>query len=81
MQNTEALLAFYRDLGFTVSKNANLCSVYVGDQMINFHRPTLWPRETFTPRAPAAKPALRGFVFCMGRYTGNVEGDDGPSRC
>src|SRR3954467_2032918 len=57
MQNTDAMLAFYRGLGLQVVENANACSVYIGGgQMINFHRPEFWPRETFTLRAPAAKP-------------------------
>src|SRR5579862_4192248 len=63
MQNTEAMIAFYRDLGFTVSENTSICSVYVGDQMINFHRPALWQRETFTLRAPAAKPPCGDLCF------------------
>src|ERR1700681_3885571 len=45
MQNTDTMLAFYRGLGFDVSETANACSVHIGDQMINFHRPTLWQRD------------------------------------
>ena len=56
MQNTEPMLVFYRALGLQVTENAQACSVYVGDQMINFHRPLLWQRESFTLRASAAKP-------------------------
>ena len=56
MQNTDAMLAFYRGLGLEVRENATACSVYIGSQMINFHRPATWQRETFTLRAPAAKP-------------------------
>jgi catechol 2,3-dioxygenase-like lactoylglutathione lyase family enzyme len=63
MQNTEAMLAFYRGLGFDVSENANACSVYIGDQMINFHRPTAWQRASFTLRAPAAKPPCGDLCF------------------
>jgi catechol 2,3-dioxygenase-like lactoylglutathione lyase family enzyme len=63
MQNTEAMLAFYRRLGFAVSENTNLCSVYIGEQMINFHRPALWQRETFTLRASAAKPPCGDLCF------------------
>src|ERR1700728_4155619 len=55
MQNTEAMLAFYRRLGLQVSESANACSVYIGTQMINFHRPALWQSEAFTLRAPAAR--------------------------
>ena len=30
MQNTQAMLAFYRSLGLEVSENATACSVYIG---------------------------------------------------
>ena len=63
MQNTEAMLTFYRGLGLPVIENANACSVYIGDQMINFHRPALWQRETFTLRAPAARPPCGDLCF------------------
>lgn len=63
MQNTEAMLAFYRGLGFSVSENAVACSVYIGDQMINFHRPATWQRESFTLRAPAARPPCGDLCF------------------
>jgi catechol 2,3-dioxygenase-like lactoylglutathione lyase family enzyme len=63
MQNTDAMLAFYRGLGFDVSENPTACSVYIGDQMINFHRPATWQRETFTLRAPAAKPPCGDLCF------------------
>jgi catechol 2,3-dioxygenase-like lactoylglutathione lyase family enzyme len=56
MQNPEAMVAFYRGLGLQMSENANAVSVYIGDQMINFHRPAHWQDATFTLRAPAAKP-------------------------
>jgi catechol 2,3-dioxygenase-like lactoylglutathione lyase family enzyme len=63
MRNTEAMLAFYRALGLEVTEGANACSVYIGDQMINFHRPALWQRETFTLRAPPAKPPCGDLCF------------------
>ena len=63
MQNTEAMLAFYRRLGCEVSENQNSCAVYIGDQMINFHRPALWQRESFSLRAPAAKPPCGDLCF------------------
>ena len=63
MQNVEAMLAFYRGLGLPVSENAGACSVYIGDQMINFHRPATWQRETFTLRAPSAKPPCGDLCF------------------
>ena len=63
MQNTDAMLAFYRGIGFKVSESANACSVYIGDQMINFHRPAAWQRASFTLRAPAAKPPCGDLCF------------------
>ena len=63
MQNTGAMLAFYRALGFQINEGAQACSVYIGDQMINFHRPALWQRESFTLRAPAAKPPCGDLCF------------------
>ncbi|HEY7338771.1 MAG TPA: VOC family protein [Bryobacteraceae bacterium] len=63
MENTEAMLAFYRALGLEVRESANAVSVYAGDQMINFHRPTWWRNPTFTLRAPAAKPPCGDLCF------------------
>ena len=63
MQNTDAMIAFYRSLGLTVAENAQAVSVYIGSQMINFHRPATWQRETFTLRAPAAKPPCGDLCF------------------
>jgi catechol 2,3-dioxygenase-like lactoylglutathione lyase family enzyme len=63
MQNTEAMLAFYRSLGFEVRENRAACSVYAGSQMINFHRPATWQNPGFTLRAPAAKPPCGDLCF------------------
>ncbi len=63
MQNTDAMLAFYRSLGLEVSENANAVSIYIGGQMINFHRPARWQSEAFTLRAPAAKPPCGDLCF------------------
>jgi catechol 2,3-dioxygenase-like lactoylglutathione lyase family enzyme len=63
MQNTDAMIAFYRSLGLQVAENAQAVSVYIGSQMINFHRPATWQRETFTLRAPAAKPPCGDLCF------------------
>lgn len=62
MQNTDAMLAFYRRLGFDVVENRAACSVYIGQQMINFHRPATWQNES-TLRAPAAKPPCGDLCF------------------
>src|ERR1700676_4217685 len=63
MQNTDAMIAFYRGLGFDVTQNQVACSVYIGDQMINFPLPATWQRESFTLRAPAAKPPCGDLCF------------------
>jgi len=63
MQNVEAMLAFYKGLGFQLAESANAVSVYVGSQMINFHRPSLWQNASFTLRAPAAKPPCGDLCF------------------
>jgi catechol 2,3-dioxygenase-like lactoylglutathione lyase family enzyme len=63
MQNVEAMLAFYKRLGFQVKEGAQSCSVHFGTQMINFHRPSLWQNATFTLRAPAAKPPCGDLCF------------------
>ena len=63
MEHTDEMLAFYRGLGLQVTENANACSVYVGNQMINFHRPAHWQDKAFTLRAPAAKPACGDLCF------------------
>ena len=63
MQNTDAMIAFYRGLGFDVVQNAVACSVYIGDNMINFHLPATWQRASFTLRAPAARPPCGDLCF------------------
>ena len=60
------MVAFYRSLGCDVVERRSVVSVYVGDQMINFHRPELWPREGFTLRAPAARPPCGDLCFVWG---------------
>src|SRR2546428_10904982 len=63
MQDTAAMVAFYRRLGFQTSESANAVSVYIGSQMINFHRLALWQNSAFTLRAPAAKPPCGDLCF------------------
>jgi catechol 2,3-dioxygenase-like lactoylglutathione lyase family enzyme len=63
MQHTDAMVAFYRALGLDVGEHPHVVSVYVGDQMINFHRPTTWQREGFALRAPAAMPPCGDLCF------------------
>ena len=63
MQNTAAMVAFYRALGLDVAEQRSVVSVYAGNQMINFHRPEIWRRDAFTLRAPAAQPPCGDLCF------------------
>jgi catechol 2,3-dioxygenase-like lactoylglutathione lyase family enzyme len=70
MQHTDAMVEFYRSLGFEIVEHKAIVSVYAGDQMINFHRPELWPRDGFTLRAPKAVPPCGDLCF---RWRGSSE--------
>jgi catechol 2,3-dioxygenase-like lactoylglutathione lyase family enzyme len=63
MANTDAMIAFYKGLGCDVRETPTACSVYFGDNMINFHRPARWQDKTFTNRAPAAVPPCGDLCF------------------
>jgi hypothetical protein len=41
---------------------------HIGDQMINFHRPVTWQRESFTLRAPAAKAPCGDLCFVWDEF-------------
>ena len=60
---TDGMVRFYRALGFEVEEQKPLVCVRAGRQMINFHRPELWPREGFTLRAAAAVPPCGDVCF------------------
>jgi catechol 2,3-dioxygenase-like lactoylglutathione lyase family enzyme len=72
MQNTDAMVAFYRSLGAQVTENRLVVHVYFGNQMINFHRPEIWQRH-FPLRAPAATPPCGDICFVW-------EGPEGSLR-
>ena len=63
MQDTDAMVAFYRSLGLQVAERPGVVSAYVGDQMINLHRPEAWHDARFTLRAPAATPPCGDLCF------------------
>jgi catechol 2,3-dioxygenase-like lactoylglutathione lyase family enzyme len=63
MHDADAMIAFYRALGLDVAQNPAVVSVYVGDQMINLHRPEIWQRRGFTLRAPSATPPCGDLCF------------------
>lgn len=66
MRNTEAMLAFYRDLGFEVMEGERICSVHFGDAKINLHRPEIWESGEFTLRAPRAVPPCGDYCVVWG---------------
>jgi catechol 2,3-dioxygenase-like lactoylglutathione lyase family enzyme len=85
MQDADATVAFYRRLGFDIDEQKAIVSVYAGDQMINFHRPELWPREGFTLRAPAAVPPCGDLCFVwdgtaasLAERLAGIEIEEGP---
>ena len=64
IQNTDAMLSFYRSLGFVVTDDrAPFYSVHFGAQKINFHGPQAWQDRNFTLRGPTAKPGCGDFCF------------------
>ena len=62
-ETPEAMVRFYRALGFRVNEGDRICSVHCGDHKINFHRPELWQSGTFSLRAPEARPPCGDFCF------------------
>jgi len=63
IQNTEAMLEFYRALGFGVQERGRTYSVHFGDNKINFHVPERWQSGKFTLRGPTAVPGCGDFCF------------------
>jgi catechol 2,3-dioxygenase-like lactoylglutathione lyase family enzyme len=63
VQKVEAMLAFYRALGFRISGQHPFYAAHLGDQKINFHDPIAWQSERFTLRGPAAQPGCGDFCF------------------
>lgn len=66
MQNTDAMVGFYRAMGFQVTEREANISVHFGDNMINFHKPRLWQNAQFTLRAPKAEPPCGDLCFVWG---------------
>ena len=64
IQNVEAMLSFYRGLGFEVRDgDGTTYSVHFGENRINFHDPLAWQSKSFSLRGPAAKPGCGDFCF------------------
>ena len=70
IHNTDAMLAFYRALGFTVKERDQFYSVHFGDNKINFHGPERWQSGKFILRGPTAVPGCGDFCFV---WDGSVE--------
>jgi catechol 2,3-dioxygenase-like lactoylglutathione lyase family enzyme len=70
IQNTEAMLSFYKALGFGVQDRGNAYSVFFGDNKINFHIPERWQTGKVTLRGPTAVPGCGDFCFV---WEGSVE--------
>ena len=73
MQNTAAMLAFYRGLGLEITETPRACSVHIGSQMINFHRPETWQNPAYTLRAPGTKPPAGDFCVVWEGTQGELE--------
>ena len=72
MQNTEAMVSFYRALGMVVREETRICSVHFGDHKINFHRPETWQSPDFTLRAPSGRPPCGDFCFVWTGTAGSL---------
>ena len=73
MRDTDAMVAFYRALGCEVAEHPHVVSVYVGNQMINFHRPETWQRPNFSLRAPNASPPCGDVCFVWEGTAGSLK--------
>jgi catechol 2,3-dioxygenase-like lactoylglutathione lyase family enzyme len=70
VHDVDALIAFYRQLGFTVvgeedwrAGRSPFVALAFGHNKINLHAPALWQRPSFSLRAPAAQPGCGDFCF------------------
>lgn len=70
IQNVDAMLTFYRALGFGVQDRGSAYSVFFGDNKINFHSPDKWHSPEFILRGPTAVPGCGDFCFV---WEGSVE--------
>jgi catechol 2,3-dioxygenase-like lactoylglutathione lyase family enzyme len=61
LRDADAMTGFYRALGLTVDETEHVVVVHLGDNMINFHRESMWTRADFTLRAPSATPPCGDF--------------------
>ena len=69
-EKPEAMLGFYRALGFEapdyeewLAQGVPFFSIVCGDQKINVHAPELWRSDSFTLRGPSAEPGCGDLCF------------------
>ncbi len=77
----EAMLSFYRMLGFSAPDPAEwrkqkmpFFSIQFGENKINIHAPELWRNERFKLRGPTAKPGCGDFCFVWSGDLGDLLG-------
>lgn len=72
IDDVDAMLRFYVDLGFDVREVQPplFYSVLFGEHKINFHGPKAWRSSSFTLRGPSAEPGCGDFCFV---WDGTVE--------
>lgn len=65
MGQVEAMLAFYKGLGFKVTDDygQRVFAVHCGDNKINLHTPEIWQSGRFTLRGHTAQPGCGDFCF------------------
>ena len=64
MRNTDAMLSFYRALGLTVNEGPQICSVHLGDQKLNLHRPEFWQDARAVHHARAGRGTTMRRLLC-----------------
>ncbi len=77
--NPEAMLSFYRALGFEVPEPAEwrasgvpFFSIQFGNNKINVHAPDLWQNSEFELRGPTARPGCGDFCFVWSGTLGEL---------
>lgn len=74
-EQMEEMLAFYRQLGFSVDDEHApiLYSVCQGDMKINLHSPRLWKSPRFDLRGPSAAPGCGDLCMVWGGSEESLE--------
>ena len=75
MQNIEAMVAFYRALGFGVMEGARTCSVHMAHQKINFHRPEHWQSGDVHLAGLESGASVRRLLLRVGGRSAGARGE------